>query len=536
MVLDRAMVFGIIGGLGLFIFGMRIMGEGLQRAAGDRMRKILEALTTNPFMGVIMGTFVTALVQSSSATTVMVVGFVNAGLMSLHQAAGVIMGANIGTTFTAQLIAFKLTDYALPSLGTGVGIYLFAKRKSTKNLGYALAGFGMLFLGMGIMTSALKPLGSMPAFTHLTAELATHPILGVLVGVAFTSLIQSSSATIGILQGLAAGGVVSLNAALPVLFGDNIGTCVTALLASIGASVTARRAAGIHLLFNLIGTMIFLILLPIVAPLVRLTSADPVRQIANAHTLFNVSNTLFQLPFIALLVAAVTKLVPGSDPMVERGVKYLDKRLLETPTIALAQVEKEVLRMGLLAKETLHDAFTGFLRCDDRAIASAYAKEEVVNELERETVIYLVSLSQKPLSEKESARLNLIYNVINDAERVGDHAENIAELGEYRMEHNLPFSPEATAGLTRMYTKVTETLNSALEAFRTGNQTLAEQAIREEDIIDAMEKEMRRAHIRRLNEGRCFPGSGVVFLDVISNLERIGDHASSIAHGVLGDT
>ncbi len=534
--MTRDMVFGLVGGLGLFIYGMRVMGDGLQKWAGEKLRRVLEMLTTNALMGVLLGALVTALIQSSSATTVMVVGFVNAGLMTLRQAAGVIMGANIGTTVTAQLIAFRLTEYALPSVAVGVALYSFGRRRRHKHLGQILLGFGLLFLGMGMMSSAVKPLRSMPAFTQATVALSRNPLLGVLVGFATTSVIQSSSATIGILQALAGQGLVSLPAALPILFGDNIGTCVTALLSSIGASITARRAAFIHLFFNIIGTCVFLILLPVIVPAVEATSLDPVRQIANAHTMFNVVNTALQIPFVGLLVGLVCRVIPGQEPVVlDRKPKYLDRRLLNNPSIAMSQVVKELLRMGELALETLSDAMQAFFRGDRRLVEQALEKEKVVNELERATTVYLVALSQRALDEVQSRRLNVLHNVVNDIERIGDHAENIAELADYKIEHRLPFSPQAIEGLRYMYGNVSQLVRQALECLRSEDDQLAQEVIAREVDVDNMEKELRSAHIKRLNEGKCYPGSGVVFLDIISNLERIGDHACSIAHVMRGE-
>jgi phosphate:Na+ symporter len=534
--MSRAIVFGFVGGLGLFIYGMRAMGDGLQKAAGDRMRRLLEVLTRNPFLGVIVGSVVTAVIQSSSATTVMVVGFVNAGLMTLPQAVGVIMGANIGTTITAQLIAFKLTDYALPAVGLGVGFYIFGSRRFYRDWGQVVFGFGCLFLGMQTMGKALEPLRHWPQFYEMTVAFSHHPVLGVLTGALMTALIQSSSATIGILQALAGQGLIPLSVALPVLFGDNIGTCVTALLSSVGASVTARRAAMLHLVFNTVGALVFITTLRLVTYLVTLTSTDVVRQIANAHTLFNVGNTLLLLPFTGYLLWIVKHMVPGDvTPPLERGPKYLDRRLLNTPSVALGQVTRELVRMGGIALELLGDAIGGFMTNDQRRIKVAFEKEEIINELERESTIYLVNISQRGLTKGQSERLNLLLNVVNDIERIGDHAENIAELATYKRDQGLPFSAQALHGLTAMYEHVADTFAKALTALDQDDHELAHQVIAMEETIDGMEKELRLAHIARLNQGRCYPGSGVVFLDVISNLERVGDHACSIAHCVLGD-
>ncbi len=531
-----AMVLGLLGGLAVFVYGMHTMGEGLQKVAGDRLRRLLEVVTSNRVLAVVVGALVTSIIQSSSATTVMVVGFVNARLLSLTQAAGVIMGANIGTTVTAQMVAFKLTDLALPSITLGVSLRLFARRRWYRHLGDVFLGFGFLFMGLGLMTTSMRPLRDMEWFVRAKLALVANPLLGVLTGFVLTSLVQSSSATIGLLQALAMQGLVGIDVALPLLFGDNIGTTVTALLSSIGASRNARRAALVHLLFNTVGTVIFLLMLPLVTWAVVRTSADPARQIANAHTMFNLVNTCIQLPFIGALVALAHRLVPGMDEGIERGLKHVDRRLLETPAVAVGQAGKEIARMGALAAETLSDAMEGFFRNDSRLIKKAYEKEEVVNELERDLTDFLAELARRALTDEQAARVTQFLNTINDVERVGDHAENVAELAEYKIEHDLPFSPMAIGELRYMFGEVHSAFVRALEALERGDTRLAREVVRQEDVIDRIEKELRANHIRRLNEGTCFPASGIIFLDIISNLERVGDHAAQMADSVLEET
>ncbi|RKL63430.1 Na/Pi cotransporter family protein [Thermoanaerobacteraceae bacterium SP2] len=531
MTLDS--IFTLFGGLGLFIYGMRLMGEGLERAAGDRLKVLLELLTRNRVLGVLVGTIVTSIIQSSSATTVMVVGLVNAGLMDLMQAVGVIMGANIGTTMTAQLIAFKFTKLALPAIGLGTAVHLFGKHKTQKFIGQVILGFGLLFFGMQTMEVALKPLAKLPEFISFMASFGKTPLLGVLAGFLTTGIVQSSSATIGILQALADQGVVNISIALPILFGDNIGTCVTALLSSIGTNVTARRAALIHLTFNVIGTIIFLFILPLVQILVSYTSTDPVRQIANAHTFFNVTNTVIQLPFSFLLVKLVTHIIPGSPEVVERGVKYIDDRLLETPSIALVQVKREIGRMGYLALETLRDTINIFLYYNEQKGKLAREKESVINDLARTTTRYLALLSRRSLSTGESDQITDMINAVNDMERVGDHAMNILELAEYKEEHRLTFSNEAVSELVEISSKAQDTFRMAIDAFLNGDKKLSNIIIENEEEIDSMERKLRAHHIKRLNEGKCNPSSGVIYLDIINNLERVGDHAFNLASYVL---
>lgn len=527
------MIFSLIGGLGLFIYGMRIMGDGLQKAAGDKLKRLLEILTNNRLIGVIVGTAITAVIQSSSATTVMVVGFVNAGLMTLTQAVGVIMGANIGTTVTAQLIAFKLTDYALPSIGIGVAMSLFSKKRNYKYIGQILLGFGLLFLGMQTMTTAMKPLAKTPGFIDIIANFGQHPLFGVLVGIALTGIVQSSSATIGILQALAGTGVLPIEVALPILFGDNIGTTVTAMLSSIGTSITARRAAMIHSIFNIIGTMIFLTILPIVIPVVTTTSNDVVKQIANAHTMFNIINTALQLPFAGFLVMFVTKLIPGQDEIMETGPKYIDKRFLKTPRIALAQTIKEMSHMGDLVEQNFFDSIDVFLSYNEKITEKIYSREVVINRLEREITSFLAELSRTSVTVKESETITGLLNTVNDIERVGDHTKNIVELAEFKYNHQLPFSKEAISELNFMFDKVKSAFRFGMDALKYGDKQLAKKVLSQEDEIDEMEKRLRSHHIYRLNKQLCYPSSGVIYLDVISNLERMGDHSSNIAHTVI---
>jgi phosphate:Na+ symporter len=523
----------MFGGLGLFIYGMKLMGEGLERAAGDRLRNLLELLTRNRILGVLVGAMVTAIIQSSSATTVMVVGLVNAGIMDLSQAIGVIMGANIGTTMTAQLIAFKLTNLALPAIGVGTGILLFGRNKTQRFIGQVILGFGLLFFGMQTMEIALKPLAKMPEFVSFMANFSKTPVLGVLAGFLTTGLVQSSSATIGILQALASQGIVNISIALPILFGDNIGTCVTALLSSIGTNITARRAAVFHLTFNIIGTLVFMLILPLVQMVVAFTSTDPVRQIANAHTIFNISNTLIQLPFTILIARLVTHLIPGEPEIIERGLKYIDDRLLETPSLAFTQVKKEIARMGNLALETLRDSINIFLYYNEQKDKMAKEKETVINDLARETTRYLAMLSRTSLTDAEYDSITDLISAVNDMERVGDHAMNILELAEFREDHRLPFSNEAIQELVEMSSKVQETFDLAVYAFLHWDEPTSQKIVKSEEEIDSMEKKLRINHIKRLNEGSCNPSSGVIFLDLLTNLERVGDHSFNIASYVL---
>jgi len=533
------LLFTFIGGLGIFLFGITYMSDGLQKAAGERLRSVLEKMTTNPVMGVIAGALVTGIIQSSSGTTVMAVSFVNAGLMTLRQAIGVIMGANIGTTVTAFLIGFNISKYSLPIIGVGMIFLFFTKKKQLNYLGQIIFGFGMLFLGLSLMSDSMKPLRYWPVFQELMVTLSDIKILGVLVGAAFTAIVQSSSATIGILQELAYQGGVTFHQALPILFGDNIGTTITAALAAIGASVSARRAALTHFMFNVFGSLIFITILPIAASIVLWlaghTGADIKMQIAYAHGLFNITNTLIFLPLIGLLAAIVTKLIPGDDIEIEFGTKHLNQHFLSTPNIALGQVVNELTRMGTIARESFNDASEYFFEANHKRAAIAKQKEALVDELDKRITEYMVKLSQSSLSEKDSILHNQLFQTINDIERIGDHAENIVELGEYKIDKKIVFSDEAYRDLKIMVQTVDESIRMAIEALQKSDKALARKVMENEEIIDKYERTFRKAHIKRLNKGVCIGNSGIVFLETLTNLERIGDHAFNIARSVLGE-
>ncbi|MDK2920436.1 MAG: phosphate:Na+ symporter [Candidatus Petromonas sp.] len=533
-------LFEVIGGLGLFLYGMNVMASGLEKSTGDKMKKIIEILTSNRIMGVIIGAIVTVMVQSSSATTVMVVGFVNAGIMNLAQAVGIIMGANIGTTITAQLVSINLSQLAPITVGVGVGIWLFTSDKRIKSYAEILIGFGILFIGMEFMKNAVKPLKHYEGFKSLLISFAGHNItdktLAILTGFAITAIIQSSSATTGLLIALASEGLLPIEAAFPVVLGTNIGTCVTAMVSSIGANKTAKRAALIHLLFNLIGTGIFMIFLsgPVI-DIVKRFSVNPERQLANAHTLFNIANTLFLLPFASFLVYAVKKIIPYSPEEEEKmkGIKYLDDRILETPSIAIVQVMKEVLHMGNLALESYNKALEAFFKRDEKIASETFKLEKIINEMEKQIAQYLLKVSNEEISGENREMIDGLFNTINDLERVGDHADNLAELAIYRIENKLKFSDQALEELQIMHERVVKSYREALTSLKTGDIKTAKRVIEREKEIDLMEKKLRANHIDRLGKQQCVPASGVIFLDIISNLERIADHASNIALAVI---
>lgn len=524
----------VLGGLGLFLYGMNLMGNGLQKAAGSRLRKLIEVLTNNRFMGVLVGIIVTMIVQSSSATSVMVIGFVNAGLMTLTQAVGVIMGANVGTTVTAQLIAFDIIKYAPLAIAIGVAYWIASSKKKHKDTAEILIGFGLLFIGMDMMSTGLAPLADNQIFVNMMVNL-NNPIVGMLAGVVLTTVFQSSSAAIGLLQALAGQGLVTMNMSFPVLFGENIGTTTTGLISSLGANKTAKRAAIIHFLFNLVGTIIFMTVLrmPIQALVVRITPYDVKRQIANAHTLFNIINLIIQFPFAGLLVKAAQFLVPGEDKAAAKASIYLDERIIETPSIALGQVNKEINRMGDLVLNNLILANEVFSDEKYSGIELVYEQEQLINKIEKEITDYLVKLSKASLSEKQNAEINILFYTINDIERVGDHVENIVELSEYKLKNNLSFTRDAIDELHEMFEACIAAFSKTMIAFETGNELIAREVLVIEDKVDMLESKNRANHIDRLSKMECETGPGIVFLDAISNLERVADHSVNIATYII---
>ncbi|HLR11168.1 MAG TPA: Na/Pi cotransporter family protein [Sporosarcina sp.] len=535
----QEMIFQFLGGLGIFLFSIKYMGDGLQRAAGDRLRDILDRFTTNPFMGILVGIVVTILIQSSSGTTVITVGLVSAGFMTLRQAIGVIMGANIGTTVTAFIIGFDVGAYALPIMGLGAFLIFFFKKNKYKNFGDVIFGFGGLFLGLELMSGGMKPLRELQSFSDLTVSMSDQPILGVIVGTVFTLIVQSSSATIGILQGLYAENLVDLKAALPILFGDNIGTTITAVIASIGASVAARRAAATHVLFNIVGSVIFLILLvPFTAYVEWISSVlalENKMQIAFAHGSFNIANTIIQFPLIGAWAFLVTKMIPGEDVTIEYKPKHLDYHFIEqSPSVAIGQAKEEIIRMGNFGVQGLSEAFE-FMKTGNKKHAElGYQIEDAINNLDRRITDYLIEISSVNISPIESTRHMTLMESVRDFERIGDHFENIIELLDYKDVNRVELTEGAKNDLSEMFTLTIETVQKSVNALNENDMDLARTVTEQEDLIDKMERTFRKNHIIRLNEGSCTPQAGMVFVDIVSNLERIGDHAVNIAEAVLG--
>lgn len=531
----------LIGGLGLFLYGMNLMGEGLQKSTGPKLEKAIELLTSNVVMGVLVGAVVTGIIQSSGATTVMVVGFVNAGIMTLYQAIGVIMGANIGTTVTAQLVSFDASIFSSIALGIGIVLYMIGckSKPNLKNISEILIGFGILFIGMEFMKDAVAPLSQYEGFRSLLANLANHPLLALLAGFAMTTCLQSSSASMGILIALSSQGLMPLAGALPILYGDNIGSCTTSLLSSVGANKNAKRAALMHLCFNVIGTMLFMIVLnkPISMIVTYLDPTDTARQIANSHTLFNIINVIMLIPFSKYIVKLVMLLIPDKkdedDEYDSRITKYLDERMLETPSIAFGNTIRETLRMGNKAKKSFTCSMNALLEKSEDDAKTTFEKERILNEQQRKVLDYLIKLSNRTLDDKMRFSLDLLFHTVNDIERVGDLSENIAELAEGSIQNKTKISDSAKSELIDIYSKVLDAYELSLDAMKQNNSTLANDVLKIEDEVDALDKLYRAKHMNRLNSHSCSIDSGIMYLDLLTNLERISDHSASIAKRVI---
>lgn len=521
---------GIFGGLGLFLYGMKLMSDGLENIAGEKLKSILEKITSNKIMGVLVGTIVTAIIQSSSAITVMVVSFVNAGLMTLGQATGVILGSNIGTTITAQMVSLNLEVIAPIFIGIGAIVIVVTKNKKVKDLAYIALGFGVLFMGMGLMSSSLKPVSELAIFNKFILLVGKNSILGVLIGILITAILQSSSATTGILVALAVSGNLDMSVAFPIILGCNIGTCITAILAGLTANRIAKKAALLHLFFNIFGTILFLPFSDKVVMIVQYLTPDNVaRQVANAHTIFNVVITIFILPISKYFVKLVNKILPDDGRRQVCGAIYLDKKLLETPIVASTQVVKETIRMAEIARNNFQLAMQSFFYGKDEDIKNVYENENIINMLEKEITEYLIALSQHNLPEENAELVSEVYHTINDIERIGDHAENIVELAINKINNNIQLSDEALKEVEEISKATLESVDIAIRCFkkRESNDEIIVNEI--EDRIDILEKNFRNNNIMRLNSRQCYANAGVMFFDLLSNLERIGDHANNIA-------
>jgi phosphate:Na+ symporter len=548
------MVFGVMGGLGLFLFGMWLMSEGLKKVAGQKLKKILESMTKKPLRAFLVGAGVTALIQSSSATTVMIIGFVNAALLTLKQAICVIIGTNVGTTATAWIVsisgigAFKITAYALPSIGIGFLMRTIGKTVKVRNIGDIILGFGILFIGIGFLKDAFSPLQESEAVQKLFILLGNKPFLAILAGMVVTTLLQSSSAAIAIVQLLAIGGAfgsnweTALNVSVPFVLGSNIGTTITAQLAALQANINAKRTAWAHTIFNILGSAIaypfivsglFVALVRTVSPW-PLSGATIALNIALAHTIFNVGNSIVFLPLAGMLEKIsiwIVKQKPGEDftkPVV------LEQHLLKTPTIAIEQAKRELVRMAKTAKKSLNQAVEGIISKDLKILEKVKKTEVYIDDFQLQITSYLTDLSRKQLSEEVSIELPVLLHAVNDLERIGDHAVNIVEIAERKIDKKITFSNSALAEIDRLKAEADQMFDLVIESLEEDNPEKAKFALINEDNINNMQLTFRRSHVKRIREGKCSALTGLIFIDLVDNIEKIGDHLTNIAQAVIG--
>ncbi len=539
-------LIGFCGGLGLFIYGMNIMAAGLQKAAGNKMKNILSVLTKNKFLGICLGAVVTAVIQSSSATTVMVVGFVNASLMNLNQAVGIIMGANIGTTVTGWLVSssewaavLKPETLAPVAVFIGAALVLFSKKNTMSQIGEILVGFGMLFIGISMMSSGVEPLKDSPAFVSAFREFGKNPVLGVIVGAAVTAIIQSSSASVGILQSLAVTGMVSWDSAVYIIMGQNIGTCVTALLSGLGANKNARGASYIHLMFNVFGSIFFSIVAVIFFKINPDFGNQPIDMvgISGVHTVFNFANTIIMIPFSGLLVKAAEFLCQGAKGQDDESTLiHLDDRILSTPSIAINNCIKEIVRLGNASLINFELACKVILnKGTQEEIDNIFTREDKIDELTKGITQYMVKICNLNITSKENAYVTSLFHAVHDLERIGDHCENMAEFAQNMIDDGLEFSNIAKEGLINIFKETQKCIRNSIIALEDNDIDFAEKVIKEEERVDNLEKTLRHKHIDRLANNLCNPLVGIIFLDILTTVERVSDHALNLAQIVIED-
>lgn len=537
------MSFGTIltmaGGLGLFLFGMELMSDSIEKVAGAKLRRILEIFTTNRFMGMIVGIIFTGIIQSSSACTVMVVSFVNSGLMNLYQAAGVILGANIGTTITSQLVSFNLSKIAPLILLVGVVVMMFTKKEKVRKVAEVIVGFGILFVGLSTMSQAMANMKNEPQVVNLLMSLK-NPFLATLMGFALTAVIQSSSVTVSIVLLLANQDLLPLPITLYIILGCNIGACATAMLASMTGKKDAKRAALIHLLFNIIGTVIIYIALFVagdqIVELIKSISADNGRFVANAHTMIKIAQVIMLFPFTGWLVKMTYLIVPGEDQKVgyreSYQLKYIGDKVVFNPATAVVEVVKELERMASLAEENLNRAMNALITLDEEDIEEVYEVEKNINFLNHAITDYLVKINQTTLPIEDLNSLGALFHVVNDIERIGDHAENVADAARQRKEEGISISKEAQKELGDMLEMVNKIIRYAVEMFAKSDETHMQEIVTLEDQVDEKERELQKKHVERLTKGECSPEAGMIFSDIVSGLERVADHATNIAFAI----
>ncbi len=541
-----SMIVGLLGGLAIFIYGMKQMSEGLQKVAGKRLRHLLASLTGRPIRSILVGTGVTALIQSSSATTVLVIGFVNAGLMTLAQSIGVIIGANVGTTITAQLISFRLEEYAFHAIIIGVFIFLFAGDKKKQYFGQFLLGFGLLFLGLRTMGEMMVPLRDSEFFVELIASFGTYPVLGLIIGAVVTVAVQSSTASFGIMIGLAGAGVLDYQFAIPIILGTNIGTTVTASLSSLGANLTAKRAGAAHFLFNVLGSVIFLLLIYIIPDFTlylenlisRLSllagqEASVERMLANTHTLFNIANALIWLPFIGLLERGVKKIIPGEDMTIKRGLSFIDERMSKTPGVVMDQVKQEVLRMQDISKDMVEESMEALITGNADMAEQVIRKEEIINEIEEDLLHFLAGMRGGNLSEDDVRLRDYYISLVDAVESIADDADDIADLAIYTSEHKIEFSDEALESLRELQQEISLLLEKSLKMVENDDYDIVPDLIQGEKDMDCWQLDYRNEHLERLKAGICEPSAGIIYLEVIEDIEHLTDQLADMAHTLM---
>ena len=512
---------------------MRFLSSGLEKAAGLRLQRMLEKLTSNPIKGAGAGAIVTAIIQSSSMTMITLIGLINAGLLNFEQTIGVILGMEIGTTVTAQIVAFKIGQFHYLFIGIGFLFYFFLRKRDYQYIGQVILGFGILFLGMTTMASGLKPLSQTPFFIDAVINLGQTPILGILTGAAFTAAIQSSSAMTGLVIAMGMENAISLKGAIALIFGANIGTCITGMIASLGTSLSSRRAAVAQVLINVIGVLIFFSILTPFSNLVALTSTDLPRQIANAHTIFNIIVTLIMFPLIGTLVFLVKKIIPGEEIVFDLRVKFLDERILNVPLIALTQAGQEINRIAEIIAGMLERAEAAFLNDDKKSMEIVFERETAVDQLCNAVERYIDKIPMDRLDEKGFRRSITLIHTLTDLERIADHADNFGLAAREKIQGNLAFSSQAEEELTHMFGEIRIMYEDVVRALKTNDKELAKKVLIMEDDINDLEKKYRKNHIGRLSKNICRPEADVIFTESLRNLERIGDHSDNIAHSVL---
>jgi len=528
-----AVIFGTVGGFAIFLYSLRTLSASLEKSAGEKIKQLLAKLTGNPLKGCFVGAFTATMLQSSSLTMIVLIGLINAGILTLKQGIGVMLGSEIGTTVTAQLIAFKIGVFFLPLIAVGFFLSSLTKSGKYKNIGQMIMSFGLIYLGMDLMTSSIQPLQNEPGLSDFLFSFGQFPLYGLIAGIAVTAMFQSSAALVALVISLGINNLITLPAAIAMVIGANIGTCVGELFAVIGSSLASKRLALAQLMINVFGILLFFPFIGYFSGFLETLSSDLPRQIANAHTIFNVSVSVIMLPLTGALVSLLRRLLPGEESQIKRGTIFIDEKLLAAPSIALSQAEKEILRMGKLTCEMLDKATSAVQDNKKEAIAKVKELEGIVDEIYHAVDKFLEDSRFANLNENELKKLAYLKHSLNDIERVGDHANNLVELAEKKMKKTLKFSADAKSELATMFVKAKTIFEKAMVALE-GQDEEAVKMVRElEEEIDRFQRVFEANHIRRLENKVCDPLGGIIFVDILRNLERVGDHSTNIANSIL---